>query len=378
MATAATTGLSGPSRFDAANCECEGPIEVLDKHPLSLPPLPALPSFWNQYEVHPENPVIGAGSFGTVFQVRHRQTRQPFACKVVQRHFLEIRGMQSQIQSEIQLSRRASSSNHVVRSFGTAEEAGCIFMLQELCFYGTLEHELGASTHGCIVDSRAACCARDLLQGLADLHAVGIIHRDIKLENLLVTVGGTLKIADFGWATCVEEKSRGLAGTFATMAPEILLEEVHTTAVDLWSAGAVLFHIVVGRPLLRTNIAPGLTKLSHCFPEAGTRARQERLLKEIYTNLAPLPVRAPAPASVACWDLLGQLLEVDPVCRPPAEEVCRHAWLQIGSAQAAKELANTCHSTEKCNDDETETDTTLSSTRSYLSSLAPWSETSFT
>jgi len=321
--------------------------------------------------------VIGAGSFGTVFQVRNKQTLQPFACKVVQRHFLEIRGMQSQIKAEIQLSHCASASKHVVKLFGEAEEAGCIFFLQELCLFGTLEHEVLAQPNGRIAEARAVSCARDMLQGLSDLHAIGIIHRDIKLENLLVTTGGTLKITDFGWAASVGERPKGLAGSFATMSPEVLSEEEHTTGVDLWSAGAVIFHIVMGRPLLRTNIAPGMTKLSHCCPQAATRARQERLLKEIYKNFHPFPATAPMPASDACWDMLGQLLQVDAALRQSAREIIRHEWLQVSTKLRATNSLNVCNVSGKSCDSASETATPESSTRSALSSFAPCSAASF-
>jgi len=342
----------------------------------ALPPLPALPSTWKQeYEVHPDLPVIGAGSYGTVFQVRQKHTLQPFACKVIQRHFLDIRGMQSQIQAEIQLSQRASSSQYVVRFLGAAEEAGCIFMLQELCFFGTLEHELLAQKSGRIPNDRAICCARDLFRGLRDLHNLGIMHRDIKLENLLLTTGGRLKLTDFGWAATVEEKPEGIAGTFATMSPEVLSEGLQTTAVDLWSAGAVIFHIVVGHPLLRTNVGPGMTKLSQCFPHGATRARQERLLKEIYKNFSPFPASAPASATGLCWDLLGQLLQVDAARRPTSIEACRHQWIQLPEAQSAKHMMSFCDSSDRSCTNASETATPASSTRS--SSLAPWSEASF-
>lgn len=296
---------------------------------LTPKPLPALPAAWTQdYEVVHERPVIGAGAFGTVFQVRHKATQQPFACKVIQRQFLEVRGIGSQLQAEIHFMHYASQSCRVARLLGAAEEAGCVFLLQELCAFGSLDHELRAQPTGYLPDARAARCAKHMLQGLMDLHSMGIIHRDIKLENLLVTTGGTVKLTDFGWAASAHTKPTDLAGTFHIMAPEILLGEPQSTAADLWSAGAVIFHMVTGRQLIQANIGVGATELTNCDPHGATRLRQQYLLDDI-NRTCPLSDSArPVHVSVACWDLLRQLLMPNAEQRLSASAALQHEWVR--------------------------------------------------
>merc|ERR1712048_557258 len=103
---------------------------------------------------------------------------------------------------------------------------------------------------------------------------------------------------------------KGLAGTFETMAPEILRDEAQTPAVDIWSAGAVLFHILFGRPLLQsvTDADAALQGIERVCP----------LKKEC----------RPAHISETCWELLMMLLEDDATKRPTAEEALAHGWLQ--------------------------------------------------
>lgn len=297
-------------------------------------PLPALPSTWaHEYEVVPEMSVIGTGAYGTVFQVRHKATLQLFACKVIQTQFMEVRGMGAQLKAEIDILQCASVSCRVAKLFAAAEENGCVFLLLELCPFGTLEHELSAQASGHLDEARAAHCARQMLQGLMDVHSMGILHRDIKLDNLLVAADGSVKLADFGWGTSAQSKPSGIAGTFSTMAPEVLRDEPQTTAVDLWSAGVCIFQLVTGRPFLTANIGAGATQLSNCDPNAATRVRQQILLDEI-SRTCPLRHSArPSHVSPACWDLLGKLLEPSAEKRWTASEALQHEWLQASQAQ---------------------------------------------
>lgn len=336
-------------------------------------PLPALPSTWaHEYEVVPEMSVIGVGAYGTVYQVRHKATKQLFACKVIQRQFLEVRGMGAQLNAEINILQCASVSCRVARLFGAAEENGCAFLLMELCPFGTLDHELSAHVAGHLDEERAARCSRHMLQGLMDVHSMGILHRDIKLDNLLVAADGSVKLADFGWGTTAQSKPSGLAGTFSTMAPEVLREEPQTTAVDVWSAGACIFQMVTGRPFLAANIGAGATQLSNCDPHAATRVRQQILLDEI-SRTCPLRHSArPSHVSPACWDLLGKLLEPSAEKRWTASEALQHEWLQAPQAQQV-EVEAAFKAIDENVLDLSQTGTTISgsSSRHSLSSANP-------
>jgi serine/threonine protein kinase len=294
-----------------------------------------LPSTWqSQFEIVKEMPVIGAGAFGTIFHVRDRMNQRAFAVKVMQRQHYEVRGMGKQLAAEIRTMQRVSKSctdpgwSRVVQLHSYVEEAGFVFLMLELCVYGNLAQRLAKAVGGRLSEATAARCSRHLFQGLRDIHAAGVIHRDIKAENLLITTNGVLKITDFGWATETSDSPRGLAGTFETMAPEVLKNQKHTSAVDLWSAGVVIFQMVTGRKLLRTNVGKGATQLSHQDPEGAERIRREKLLKEIQGCCPPSERMCPSYVSEACWDLIGQLLEPNAKERLTAEEALLHPWLQ--------------------------------------------------
>jgi serine/threonine protein kinase len=277
-------------------------------------------------------PVIGSGSFGTIFHVRDRGNQRTFAVKVMARQHYEVRGMGKQISTEIQAMQRANKAcsdpgwSRIVQLHGCQEENGFVFLMLELCVHGNLAQQLTNALGG-LKEATAARCARHLFQGLRDIHAAGIIHRDIKPENLLITTNEVLKISDFGWAADTSEAPTGFAGTFETMAPEILKQRTHTTAVDMWSAGAVLYHMVTGKKLLRANIGNGATQLSVSDPQGAARARRDRVLHEIDTRFPLARRERPAYVSESCWDLISSLLERDPQHRPTAEEALLHPWL---------------------------------------------------
>jgi len=302
-------------------------VPVLDS---VLPPLPA--AWVSQFELVPEMPILGSGAFGTIFQVRDRQSHCPFACKVMKRSYFEVRGIGAQLTFEVQAMQRVASVTNdpgwskVVRLYGATEEAGCVFLLLELCIDGTLAHKLAAHPGG-LPEALAARGCRHLFQGLREIHSVGIIHRDIKLENLLMTTNGVLKITDFGWAADSANTPQDLAGTFETMAPEVLREAAQTQAADMWSAGAVLFHAVVGRPPFQADIGAGATQLSHSDPHAAVRIRKNRLLERIEACCPPSSEARPSHVSEMCWDLLRRLLEPDVEQRISLEEALQHEWL---------------------------------------------------
>ena len=94
--------------------------------------------------------------------------------------------------------------------------------------------------------------ARQLLLGLRSLHAAGIAHRDIKCQNLLLTDDNVVKLADFGSAKKVKNRSMQATANNATvgsvlwMAPEILQNGVYTAAADVYSFGVVLGEMLSG------------------------------------------------------------------------------------------------------------------------------------
>jgi len=182
--------------------------------------------------------------------------------------------------------------------------------------------------------------AKQLLTGLRTLHSLGVIHRDIKPDNLLCTEDGVLKIADFGWCADATSAPTTLAGTFQYMAPEVLKNHPQTEKADVWSSGVVLFELLTGRQMLTTYLGPGATGLTNQDPHEATAVKQDKLIEEISATCPPAYDARPGDLSLLCWDFLRGLLIPDPKRRITVAAALLHPWfddLQTSSAAVSED-----------------------------------------
>ncbi|MGQ0765542.1 MAG: protein kinase domain-containing protein [Gemmatimonadota bacterium] len=193
---------------------------------------------------------LGAGGAGVVYRALDRDLDEVVAIKTV---LPEILGDDAtaldRLKSEIRLARRISHRN-VVRIHDFGDAGGVHFITME-CVSGTSVRELIAR-YGRLPVEAVIGLGKQLCRGLEAAHEQGIIHRDIKPQNLMLQPDGTLKIMDFGVARLQQRTSQltqvGLVvGTPDYMAPEQLLDEPIDARADLYSAGVVLYECLAGK-----------------------------------------------------------------------------------------------------------------------------------
>jgi eukaryotic-like serine/threonine-protein kinase len=143
------------------------------------------------------------------------------------------------------------SHPNVVAVFDTGEEDGVPYIVMELVEGTTLADEV--RRRGPLPADEAAALGRQVCAGLEHAHARGLVHRDVKPQNLLLRDDGTLKVADFGIArsaapSATLTEAGTLLGTAAYMAPEVVHGAAATAAADVYSLGAVLYELVTGQP----------------------------------------------------------------------------------------------------------------------------------
>lgn len=121
----------------------------------------------------------------------------------------------------------------------------------------------------------AACCAR----GLAQAHRVGVVHRDVKPDNIFLTTDCVPKIGDFGIAQLARSditQVTGVAGSPRYMAPEQALDQDVSPQTDIYSVGVVLFELLTGSPVFKaTGISKLLTKIVTMKPPSLTNFRDD-------------------------------------------------------------------------------------------------------
>src|SRR3954471_5081409 len=225
--------------------------------------------------------VLGRGSFAVVYAARHRGLDRPVAIKRLSPELLRSSDARERFAAEARV--LASLDHpHIVRVYDYVEhEDLCAFVMERMPG-GTLAHRLLAGR-----PTREWSCAVMLgaLHGLEQAHRQGVLHRDVKPENLLFADGELVKVADFGIAKVVGAQGARMTataaaiGTPAYMAPEQVTRAAGalSSATDVWAAGAVLYELLAGQPpfalegelgaVLFARVSEDATPLSDVAPE---------------------------------------------------------------------------------------------------------------
>ncbi|HVV86070.1 MAG TPA: serine/threonine-protein kinase, partial [Kofleriaceae bacterium] len=189
--------------------------------------------------------LLGQGGMGAVYRARDRELDEVVALKVVRGDLATQPEVLARFRYEVKLARRVTHRN-VARIFEAGTLDGVAFFTMELVDGEALTTRIRAQ--GRLPVPRAVAVAVELLDGLAAAHHAGVIHRDIKPDNLLVDRDGRVVITDFGIAATRAVASDVIAGTPTYMAPEQAEGTVVTAAADVYAAGVVLAEMLTGAP----------------------------------------------------------------------------------------------------------------------------------
>lgn len=192
-------------------------------------------------------------------------------------------------------------------------EGDCWYIVTTLMSGCELLHDV--VENGCFSEDDARVVMRQLLTSLDHLHAHGVVHRDVKLENIMFESSsslGAIRLIDFGLATSFSpgQMLHDACGTPHCIAPEVLQSTpCYDAKVDIWACGVVLFTLLAGVP-----------------PFVNRDFRS--LFFTIRTGSFSFENPVWGGVSLQAKDLINTLLQVDPNKRPSAAEVLNHPWLQ--------------------------------------------------
>ena len=199
----------------------------------------------DRYEVRG---LLGRGGFATVYSAFDRELRREVALKILRAD----RGSPAALQRfrrEVAVARDATN-RHLVRVFDIHSSGPSPFITLELIKGGSLAQRL---EYGQLPIEEAVHITAQILEGLRALHALKIVHRDVKPGNVLITENGTVKLADFGLARYLEGQEtratqpESILGTLLYLSPEQALGQEVDVRSDLYSAGIVLFEMLAGK-----------------------------------------------------------------------------------------------------------------------------------
>lgn len=192
--------------------------------------------------------IIGYGAYAQVVEVRSMTNGEHYALKVVEKQPLAVRGMLPQLAREFGVQRGVRHPS-MVEALELAEDSSHAYLLLNLCVGGSVWQATHGFPSSIVPESLAAHWLCDATAGCAHLHDLGLVHRDVKLENLLIDGEGCVRICDFGWCAFEADQPVGMCGTPQLAAPEVAAGEAQTSKVDAWALGACLVQMLKGRPL---------------------------------------------------------------------------------------------------------------------------------
>jgi eukaryotic-like serine/threonine-protein kinase len=192
---------------------------------------------------------LGRGGMATVFLARDGALQRPVALKVLAGDLSGDGPFRDRFLREARLAARLSHPN-VVRVFDAGEADGQPYIVMEYVPGETVADLL--ARRGTVSPAEAVDIGVQACEGLQHAHEHGLVHRDVKPQNLLVREDGCVKVADLGIARAAESThltQRGtILGTAAYLSPEQAAGEEVTSAADVYSLGAVLYELLTGRP----------------------------------------------------------------------------------------------------------------------------------
>ena len=258
---------------------------------------------------------LGSGSFGKVFLAENKYTKEKVAMKEIKKSNKDLLS-DGEIKDEIDILKSLDHPDivRIIESFNTKDS---YVLVTEYCEGG----ELYDQVRNQLSETQIAVIFKQLLSGLAYLHSHNIVHRDLKLENILIqeiekskTTGEDLfniKIIDFGTARIFDnnKKPKSIVGSSYYIAPEVLNQK-YGKECDLWSVGVILYMFIVGH-------AP----FDGCDDEEITGNIQKGIYKKDDKRWKK--------ASKEVKDLIQKLLIYNPKKRLTALQALRHPWFKI-------------------------------------------------
>lgn len=250
---------------------------------------------------------IGKGSYAFVYKGKNTLSGEIVAIKKINITFVDD-AILNHIKSEIKIMEKLDHQNIVKLIDHKYDNYGNIYLILEYCSQGSFSLFLNGKP---LKEKYAKKFMKQIAAATKYLIQNNILHRDIKPQNILMDSKKNIKLSDFGFAKIFSSNQKGsigdtVCGTPLYMAPEIIKYKNYGIKTDLWSLGALMYEMIIGKPLYKAK--------SHW-----------ELLKKIEDEPIFIPLKIII--SDDCRKLIYALLQKDPNKRIDWEDFFNHPWL---------------------------------------------------
>ena len=250
--------------------------------------------------------IIGKGCFGKVYLAKQVLTQQNVALKFIQKESVKTKESRKKILKEITILQKINQHKNIVQFMEAFEDEKNIYFVFEFIEKGDLVKYF--KVHPLFQEEKCKIFFLQILIGIDFVHSRNIIHRDIKLNNILIDRNLDPKICDFGISSIVNKHKRifDTGGTPAYLAPEVIKSEGQVSyKSDIWSLGVLLYLLTFGKvPFKADNIQVLYSKIIQ---------GKFRIVEDSY-------------CSPELIDLIKRLLVVDVRRRISMEDIFKHEW----------------------------------------------------
>jgi CRP-like cAMP-binding protein/tRNA A-37 threonylcarbamoyl transferase component Bud32 len=189
--------------------------------------------------------ILGSGTFGKVWLVKHKKSGAAYALKIQKKHeiikFKQVPGVMRE--KKIMQNMEHHFIINMVNSF---QDTHSLYMVLKMYPGGELYSLLHTRRTDGVKKNYAVFYAGIILEALDFMHLQNIIYRDLKPENVLLDAEGYCVIVDMGFAKEIKDKAYTLCGTPLYIAPEVILSKGHNKAADIWSLGILIYEMIFG------------------------------------------------------------------------------------------------------------------------------------
>ncbi|XP_060942287.1 hormonally up-regulated neu tumor-associated kinase homolog A [Limanda limanda] len=269
---------------------------------------------------------LGEGSFAKVREGLHALTGEKVAVKVIdKRKAKKDSYVTKNLRREGHIQQMIRHPN-ITQLLDILETDNSYYLVMELCPGGNLMNRIYDKKR--LDERETQKYIRQLVLAVEHLHRAGVVHRDLKIENLLLDEQDNIKLIDFGLSNCAgilgySDPFSTQCGSPAYAAPELLSRKKYGPKVDVWSIGVNMYAMLTGN--LPFTVEPFSLRALH----------QKMVDKE----MNPLP---PSLCTAAIC-LLKKLLEPDPNKRPNIHQVMADSWLQLANKNTGAPYLNRIH-----------------------------------